>query len=475
MLPIGAGPSMNITQGDTLNSLSFMDGNFRMLLFRSFNRSGQLIDSIAYEWDTSVYTIAIRPYSLHRLDKETMVSTHDILYNNGNVDTYLFQLDKNLDTLRTIQVEMNGLSRTYSYDVLVEDSTVTVLGHYVLPNNKLHLYLAQFDTALNFKWYNTIADFRIQANQYYMGYYPGRLKRYGNSYYITGYCTYRNPTFVEDFLVKTDLQGNLVWDKRYQYQGKNSAGYDMLLFNDSIFRPSGFLSRISGQNEFIQWHFMYLDTAGSIIKDSLYSDEEINFQLESCTKTRDGNILMIGDYYWGGSKGVIWKMDKDLNTIWRRVYYYGQWEDESWLYNIGEWSDGGIISQGTYFDRYQNPTSKNGYLWHLSTDANGCLSANDCGSGIGVLEWALPGQGIKVYPNPATDYINIELSMPTLQNTSGTARLYNLSGQMVLQKGVQFENGAVKLDFSNHNLTNGQYVLEVKTESLLFTEKIVIE
>jgi len=358
---------------------------------------------------------------------------------------------------------------------MVEDSIITILGHYVLPNKKLSLYLARFDTALNLQWYNTIADFRPQANQYFNGYYPNRLKRYGDHYYITGYCTYRNPTFVEDFLVKTDLQGNLVWDKRYQYQGKNSAGYDMLLFNDSIFRPSGFLSRISGQNEFIQWHFMYLDTAGFIVKDSLYPDEEINFQIESCTKSLDGNILLTANYYWGGTKSVIWKMDKDLNTIWRRVYYYGQWEDESWLYNIGEWSDGGIVAVGSHFDRYQNSSGRAQFLWLLSTDANGCLSASNCGSGIGVLEWALPGQGIKVYPNPATDYINIALNKPSLQNTSATARLYNLSGQMVLQHGLQFENGAVKVDLSSHNLTNGQYVLEVKTESHLFTEKIIIE
>mgnify|MGYP006877641469 CR=1 FL=1 len=131
---------------------------------------------------------------------------------------------------------------------------------------------------------------------------------------------------------------------------------------------------------------MYLDTAGVIFKDTLYPEEEISYQLQNAILDTDGNIVISGYFYQGGSKSIVWKLDKNLNTVWRRVYYYGDYEDESWLYNIGQWSDGGIIATGTYFDRYLNPTSKHVYLWLLSLDANGCLDANNCGSDIGFVE-----------------------------------------------------------------------------------------
>jgi hypothetical protein len=65
--------------------------------------------------------------------------------------------------------------------------------------------------------------------------------------------------------------------------------------------------------------------------------------------------MCLGNFYLGGQKAVIWKLDKSLNTLWRRVYYYGDWEDDSYLYSINQWSDGGLVGVGTYYDRYLNP------------------------------------------------------------------------------------------------------------------------
>jgi hypothetical protein len=178
-------------------------------------------------------------------------------------------------------------------------------------------------------------------------------------------------------------------------------------------------------------------------------------------------------------KELIWKLDKNLNTLWRRVYYYGDWEDESYLYSINQWSDGGLVGVGTYYDRYLNPNWEALFLWLLSTDSTGCLGPGNCGSDIGFVEWALPGQGIKVYPNPATDYIHIELSLPGLQNTTATATLYNLAGQEVLRQEMQFVNGKARIDLTAQvsSALGGEGwsgLLQLKTPSHVFVEKIMI-
>ena len=473
----GGAPASMLFNSDTLITCSFDDHVFGQIIFRSFRRDGSLIDSSTFSWatDTNIYTVPIRNNSLTKLNINEFISLNDLFYFGDSSTTQIIKLNSKLDTLKTYVLDTLPTKSNFSFDVLVEDTAITVLGQYVLPNKKLSLYIARFDTALNLQWYKTIADFKPFVNQYFNGYYPYRLRRVGNNYYITGRCLYTTHS-VEGFLVKTDLQGNKIWDKRYQYQSYNGLFPDFIeINNDSLFTTYVFNSKTIGNTSYNKVQFLIHDSSFTVLKDTVYPEEEVIYLLNQISKSNDGNILLVGHFDQGGTKSVVWKLDKNLNTVWRRVYYYGDYEDESWLYNIGQWPDGGIMATGTYFNRYQNPTNKNMYLWLLSLDTNGCLDPNNCGSGIGVIEWALPGQGIKVYPNPATEFVNIELSLPTLQNTTATAKLYNTAGQVVLLTDVEINHGKTQINLTTSSLMAGQYVLELKTATHLFFEKIIIE
>jgi len=54
-------------------------------------------------------------------------------------------------------------------------------------------------------------------------------------------------------------------------------------------------------------------------------------------------------------------------------------------------------------------------------------------------------------------------------------RLFNLAGQVVLQKEVRFEGGKARVDLSGFNGAKNQYILELKTQTHLFVEKIMIK
>ncbi|WP_421753386.1 T9SS type A sorting domain-containing protein [Croceimicrobium sp.] len=142
------------------------------------------------------------------------------------------------------------------------------------------------------------------------------------------------------------------------------------------------------------------------------------------------------------------------------------------LYSADHWGDKGIIATGTYFDRYLNPSPYNVYVWLLSLDDSGCLGAGDCGSDISFVEWVLPEQGLSVYPNPAHDYLNLEMGLPECQNMQGTAHIFSLDGELVLEEKVQFFQGELRLDVSK--LNQGQYVLELKTNRSLFLVRVLI-
>ena len=71
---------------------------------------------------------------------------------------------------------------------------------------------------------------------------------------------------------------------------------------------------------------------------------------------------------------------------------------------------------------------------------------------------------ITIYPNPANDYLSIEIAIPT------TISIFNLQGQMV--KKLPMLQGRQKIDISD--LDKGTYLLNIKTKNNIVTKKIVI-
>ncbi|RRO23895.1 T9SS type A sorting domain-containing protein, partial [Flavobacteriaceae bacterium 14752] len=80
--------------------------------------------------------------------------------------------------------------------------------------------------------------------------------------------------------------------------------------------------------------------------------------------------------------------------------------------------------------------------------------------------------GLSIYPNPANDILNINLGQNSSQIENLT--LFDLNGRQVYQK--QFEDNQTQesqIDVSQ--LSNGVYLLTVKTENNQFDRKIIIE
>ena len=82
------------------------------------------------------------------------------------------------------------------------------------------------------------------------------------------------------------------------------------------------------------------------------------------------------------------------------------------------------------------------------------------------------GLGIKVYPNPATSYINIETKTRTKTRTKYVLTLRNIEGQEVAKEKVEFTN-VYKLDLTN--LTNGIYFLSLQNDKENYVRKVVIQ
>jgi len=74
---------------------------------------------------------------------------------------------------------------------------------------------------------------------------------------------------------------------------------------------------------------------------------------------------------------------------------------------------------------------------------------------------------LNVYPNPATELINIELVAPR----AAFATLYNLNGQVV---NTQSTEGNKLMTLSTADLNEGMYVLQVVQDEKVYTKKVMV-
>ena len=78
----------------------------------------------------------------------------------------------------------------------------------------------------------------------------------------------------------------------------------------------------------------------------------------------------------------------------------------------------------------------------------------------------------QVQPNPATDYLTLNLTAPTSNFQSYILRLINLKGQII---ATQATNNLQNYHFPLNEISSGLYLMQVQSENGFWTEKILIK
>ena len=76
----------------------------------------------------------------------------------------------------------------------------------------------------------------------------------------------------------------------------------------------------------------------------------------------------------------------------------------------------------------------------------------------------------KIYPIPATDVLNVELSNIN-DNSKMTVNIYSIQGKLVFNATYESSN---KLTFDVSNFESGMYILEVVSENYKSAKNIVV-
>lgn len=142
--------------------------------------------------------------------------------------------------------------------------------------------------------------------------------------------------------IKLDEQGNKIWDKTFGGEG-NDVALSAQQTEDEGYVVAGYTDSFgAGNNDF--W-IVKTDKQGNKIWDKTFGGIDYD-QSFSIQETKDGGYITAGySFSYGAGWSDVWviKLDKDGNKIWDKTY--GDKGDE-WAYSIKETYDDGYIIAG---------------------------------------------------------------------------------------------------------------------------------
>ena len=183
-------------------------------------------------------------------------------------------------------------------------------------------------------------------------------------YIVVGFTASFGEGSDDIWLIKIDYQGEMEWEKFYGGKGSDQ-GADVKQTSDG-----GYIITGSTGSDAVGKQDVWLiktDENGEMLWDKTFGGVEWDHGYE-VEETSDGGYIIIGDYgHTGGPRGDIWliKTDSNGNKLWDKIF---GGKGHNGGASIDFTSDGGYIIVGSSYV----PGETNSYdVWLIKTDENG--------------------------------------------------------------------------------------------------------
>jgi len=187
---------------------------------------------------------------------------------------------------------------------------------------------------------------------------------------LAGY-TYNYSAINRDFLlIKTDQQGNMLWNQTYG-DNETDAAYSVVETKDGGFALTGRTDQGAGHIDF--W-LVRTDAYGNMLWNKTYGGTELDWAW-CIIETSDGGFALAGDTESFGGGAWLVRTDGAGNMLWNQTY--GGTEEFSFSSMI-QTSDGGFALTGYKYTYSNDPED----VWLVKTDSNGNMLWNQTYRGI---------------------------------------------------------------------------------------------
>jgi hypothetical protein len=191
-------------------------------------------------------------------------------------------------------------------------------------------------------------------------------------YFITGY---EGGKTLNVWLIKTDSQGNLIWDKAFGGSDWD-CGYSGKQISDGGYIITGY----TDESELVSRHLWLIktDSQGELEWDKTFSSsglEDVGYSVE---QTRDGGYIVAGRTLSSMACDQCWliKTDSSGNLEWDRIFGGGGYD---WGRSVQQTSDGGYVIVG-HTDSYGAGSAHKSSVWLIKVSSMNTPNQPECSS-----------------------------------------------------------------------------------------------
>ena len=437
------------------SSIDFIGDNWRYLSYKLDNSLNLSVFNLI-DGDSTAYGFGSRSSSFYDAPRNKIISSgFDFL----KEDAIIYSQDNSIAILNEIiRFEKPGYN-SFRQGKLINGKYVSIGYSRIIDDGQM--WLVQTDTNGLILWekdYGTV--------EYDDGY--AVCESVNNDLFLLG--TSRGygsePGFYNQaLLIKTDSLGNEEW--RTTWGGYyNDCANNLAVTDDGGVIACGCISEESGGNSNIaQGYIRKMDAQGNLVWDKTYDWESVldggSFHSFSTSRVlENGNIIVVGfgarpNIDTTASRNVPCAVvfDKNGNVLMERSYTSLVGGFSSAVFqDIQPTSDGGFIAGGTYYPRQGDTGNQDAFIVKL--DERGCEFA-ECQPALAVNEIVVEGNVFSAYPNPTTGIINFDS-----KGAEGSIYIYDLRGQLVSILNIKEDQEL--LSFDGNNLSSGIYIASFK-------------
>lgn len=392
---------------------TFINSHY-VVVFSKINKN--TIDTIK----TCLFSDSINFYGIGNL-LQVHPNKYLAIGNKANISSGLqwpviFELDSNINITSVVQCNNPNNFVTFFANYFSNKKIIIAGSTQIATIN--YPFIAEIDTLGN------IINFKINSESY-NGISQVFYNNYDNTYFTIGgkvTSSYGNNGMFRICVTKYSANLNLLWQKTYAKANYTTNVYDAVVNND-----------------------------GSMVVVGRYSDS-----VYLPVKNVNTNAVMLKINANGDS---LWMREFDhINntTSWNNTYL-------EVFFGIEKTPEGGYIMCG---NAQQQPKTQ---AWVVKTDSMGCVLSNCSTTNINELNATI--KELNVYPNPATNILNIEYNL--LGETIKDIKLINSLGNTVLTTFEFVDKKMAIMDINN--LMSGVYSISITNQNnTIITKKIVV-
>jgi hypothetical protein len=430
------------------------------LLFTSFDTLGNLLDyKVEYDSLDDVFTL-VYPNSFIKLaDDSGYAGVGAFLYREFG---YLAIYNKDGSIQRFVEYNDPNTLTDYYIEIIELSDGFFILGDKQLNDYHTHIFLMKTDKEGNKLW-EKLYGHPTRRNGF------GSIVKVNDNEYVIGGATTTIPPFPQlvyntsNFYV-IDSLGNLKSSWTSQPSTTDmGVGYGMhrteqggLIYatNELYFGPP---------NNVYERKLKVIerDSDYNIVNEQTYGTFRPSNFLRNFKKVSDG-FLVLGQRVFplpppGIARGSMLKINSNADSIWNYLDTAFTFATNL-LYDAVELPSGSIIACG--YSRTTNPLKD--WAWLVKVSKDGCMDTLNCFP-VSSIEAIKVEKQVKIYPNPASDFIYLDLP----EGERAEYQLYDLTG-LLIKSGLQSDS---KIDISG--LPPGGYILQIRARDRVSSKKII--